>query len=58
VPLSHELRSVNPEPMGMFNLNDTGNYPGRDVDQYVQNYDNKNYLFEQLFSDQRQRRWV
>lgn len=58
VPLTNELRVAVPDPVRTFNMNDAGSYPGREVDRYVKNYTEDNPVFENLFKDTNQRRWV
>lgn len=57
VPIDHQPKII-PTPAATFNFNDTGSYPGREVDRYVTNYVEKNPPFASLFRTSAQRRWV
>lgn len=55
VPISDDLKVYHKEPLGEFNNNDIGSYPGRDTDRFVTDYVEDNPNFTSLF--QNQRKW-
>lgn len=58
VPIDHQPKVQAPTPAATFNFNDTGSYPGREVDRYLQNYVEKNPSFASMFRTSAQRRWA
>jgi hypothetical protein len=58
VPIDHQPKVQAPSPAATFNFNDTGSYPGREVDRYLQNYVEKNPPFASMFRTSAQRRWA
>ena len=57
VPIDHRPKII-PEPVSVFNFNDTGPYAGAEVDRYLQNYVQRDPPFASLFQNAGQRRWV
>ncbi len=57
IPIDHQPK-IDAIPAQTFNFNDSGSYPGREVDRYLQNYVQKDPPFASLFRTSSQRRWV
>lgn len=58
VPVTSTSRFASSEPKGVYNMNDVGNYAGREIDRYVQDFVDKNASMESLFRTAGQRRWI
>lgn len=58
VPITQQPKIDVPEPAAVFNFNNTGGYPGAEVDRYLTNYVTKDPPFASLFRQSAQRRWV
>lgn len=58
VPIDHQPKLSAPSPAATFNFNDTGSYPGAEVDRYLQDYVEHDPPFASMFRTSAQRRWV
>ena len=58
IPITQQPKIDPPSPAAVFNFNDTGSYPGAEVDRYLTNYVTRAPPFASMFRQSAQRRWV
>lgn len=58
IPITDQPKIIAPSPAAVFNFNDTGSYPGAEVDRYLTNYVERDPPFASLFRQSSQRRWT
>lgn len=58
IPITTQPKIDAPSPAAVFNFNDTGSYPGAEVNRYMMNYAERDPPFASLFRKSSQRRWV